>query len=93
MSRTLKSDGPVGYSKREHDLFALLKNGDVVNTKDIVKHYYRKKTLPFNKQKIILDAMTTLKRKVAANKEPFRIVSTKRSGPIPMSFWVEEKKR
>lgn len=92
MAFTLKRELHVGYSDGEQRLFALLPTPDNPrDTKTLVKLYYGKQA-PINANKILIGMLASLRRKVHHNREPFTIKNTKRSGPKPMSFWIERRK-
>jgi hypothetical protein len=78
------------YSPRERDLFKILRRGRL-DTKEISRRLYGKEDIPLNSRQIVLGGLDTLRKKVAVNREPFRIASTERSGPNPIEFWIEEK--
>ena len=61
-------------------------------TTELTEAFYDDKEVLFNGRKIVVGLLASLKRKVAANKEAFRVMSTKRAGPHPISFMLEEKK-
>lgn len=86
---TLSDAGRVGYSPAERRVFSLLR-GEPRDSKAIcLLHYGRVREMPFNGRRIVIGALMSLVRKTRANREPFRIAHTARSGPIPMSFWLE----
>lgn len=89
----LKDKASVGYSPNERVIFELLTacNGQGISTPELVKSFYKGKT-PFYGRQIVVGLLSSIRRKAVANREPFRVVHTPRSGPIPMSFWLEEKK-
>jgi hypothetical protein len=89
----LNDNAEYSYSDRERELFSILIEGKRVDTIELSKKFYGKNPIPLNGSKIVFGAVAGLRRKIEANKEPFKIVSSKRSGPIPVSFWIEEKKR
>ena len=87
----LKSGGPVDYSPGERTMFQLLtKKPSGQTTKELAGHYYKGRKTPFNGNKSVVDVLRRLQRKAKANREPFRILNTERSGPIPMLFWLED---
>jgi hypothetical protein len=84
----LKNNG-VKYSTNEIKTFKLLSKRRK-STADLVNGYYGKNVV-FNGRKIMIGMLRSLKRKMAANKEPFHIQSTERHGPYSMEFWLETK--
>jgi hypothetical protein len=85
----LKTDGKVKYSKGELAAFKALTEKARSST-IIVKKVYPKE-VPYNGRKIMIGMLASLRRKMAANREPFKLMSTKRSGPHAMEFWLEGK--
>lgn len=91
MKIELNTDAKVKYSDREIELFDMLpKEGKVINSKELVAFFYKKK-IPINGQVIIMGTMRSLRNKMKLNKEPFAITTSDRSGPIPMSFRISQK--
>lgn len=73
-------------------MFALLpkgKNKNKITSTKITDRYYGKGNIPLNGRKIVIGLLSSLKRKVTMNRESFKVMKTKRSGPLPMSFWIE----
>lgn len=89
MLNSLSDDGAVKYSPGEKKIFTLLP-AKQKTTSDIAIDYYGKGKVPYHGRQIVVGLLSSLQRKVRLNREPFRIMKTKRSGPIPMSFWVEK---
>jgi len=79
------------YSERNKKLFTIITSNGKINSVDIVKKFYGRSPIPLNGQKIIFGDINSLRRKIDANREPFKIASTKRAGHIPMTFWVEKR--
>lgn len=92
---SLRSNGAIGYSQGEQRIFALLPCGAeaaLSSTSIVAEFYGAKKAQPFHGRKVVIGLLSSIRRKAMANAEPFIIKSTQRSGPRPMSFWLEEKK-
>lgn len=79
----------VKYSPGEQRLFSLL-TGKKQNTKALVLDFYTSEE-PFNARNAVIDSLRKLSRKATINREAWRIKCSKRSGPTPMDFWLEEK--
>lgn len=88
-----KEEKPVQYSDSELEIFRLLpKGGRKMSSKVLVaKKYEGAVQPPLNAQKMITSIMTSLIKKVDMNSEEFRISRSKRSGPHPVEFWIEER--
>lgn len=89
MKFKLKTEGKVKYSKGEQASFKALSTKPR-SSNDIVKVMHGEDA-PFNGRKILIVMIKSLRRKMLANKEPFKIVSSKRNGPHAMEFWLEAK--
>jgi len=77
----------VDYSPTEKSLLALLPTGGkAISSEELVDRHYEGDDKPFNARQSIVTAMTNLIKKVEHNREPFRIVKAKRSGPYPMEY-------
>lgn len=87
----LKIDGKVKYSNGEQAAFKALSDKPRSSTVIIDKVYSNTTNEPYNSRKIIIGVLKSLRAKMLANKEPFKLLSTERSGPNPMSFWLEGK--
>lgn len=89
----LNEEADVGYSNRDRTLFSIISRNGKISSVDITRKFYgRKSPIPLNGQRIVYGDIRMLKKKIELNKEPFRIASTVRSGPIPMVFWIEKRK-
>lgn len=88
------SDGAKApYSKREHVLFLIVSDGKI-DTRGISEQFYGSESkIPLNGRKIVIGALSTLRKKIDINREPFRLASSERSGPIPMRFWIEKRRK
>lgn len=90
MDFILSNNGRVSYSAAERRMFALL-GTELRSSADLCKSFYGKRA-PYNARKITIVVLSSLIRKTKHNKERFFIKKTKRSGPIPILFWLKEKK-
>jgi hypothetical protein len=89
MAHKLKTDGKVRYSKGEQKLFKLLSTRKLSSTELVERYYNGNET--FNSRKIMIGLLRSLGRKMAANRESFKLLSTDRSGPRAMFFWLGSK--
>ena len=95
MAFALKKENlKVRYSLGEQSLFALLpQSGAQVTSAILTKKFYGSRIEEvYNARKIIICMLASLMRKADFNKEPFRIKKTQRTGPIPISFYLEKRK-
>jgi hypothetical protein len=86
----LKIDGKVKYSNGEQAAFKALSVKPRSST-DVMKVVYSAKEAPYNGRKIVIGMLASLRKKMLANKEPFKLLSTERRGPWPIEFWLEGK--
>ena len=87
----LNDKATIRYSDRERKIFSIIVEKKKTNTLEIAKKFYGKPPpWRINGTKIVYQAVASLRDKIDRNKEPFKIGSTKRSGSIPMSFWIEK---
>lgn len=89
MKFKLKTEGKVKYSKGEIACFKALSTTPRSTTVMLSKIY--PKDVPYNGRKIMIGTIKSLRRKMLANKELFKLHNTERSGPHPMEFWLEGK--
>jgi hypothetical protein len=87
----LKSNGTINYTTGEREFFKLIPRSGKITSAEIAEKKWPKGTMPFHGRKSVIGAMTNLIEKTNRNKEPFRILKTKRRGPHPMEFWLEER--
>lgn len=86
----LKTDG-IKYSNGEQACFKALGVKPKSST-DIMEDFYKEEyVVPYNGRKIVVGMLASLKRKMLANKEKFKLISTDRKGPHAMEFWLEGK--
>jgi len=91
---TLSEGARVRYSAGERTMFALLpKSGGTISTTTLSQRFQKEKpSAAFNSRKVVNGLLTSLRKKIEFNDEPFRLKNSERSGPIPMRFWLERKK-
>lgn len=90
MKFKLKDEPKIKYSKGEKRIFLLLGDGKKSSTKLIGEHY-KAVDEPYNARKIVVGLLASLAKKINYNKEPFRLLSSPRSGPHAIDFWLEKK--
>lgn len=86
---TLRSDPKVNYSETEAAIMSLLGRRPLSSVEIARRHYNG--SGPYHGQKIVSGLLRSLVDKVDHNREAFRVAHTKRRGPHPMSFWLEER--
>lgn len=80
----------VKYSERERQLLDLVpRNGDKISTHELMARFYGAQPIPFHGRAIIGVMMRQLVRKAEYNGELWHIRRTPRSGPKPISYWLE----
>jgi hypothetical protein len=84
------SNTEVNYSKRETEVFRLLSKKRQTTT-DITNKLYGEKEQPLYARQSVLMALVSLQKKINKNREPFVLKKTKRSGPYPLQFWLEDR--
>lgn len=90
----LTSKGVVKYSPGEQRIFRLLpKDGRPRTSAIITKLFYGMALdeVPIHGRKIVIGLLSSLMKKSDINSETFCVRKTRRSGPIPMSFWIEPR--
>jgi hypothetical protein len=70
-------------------LAAIPRRGKIDTTR-LVELYWDGRELPPNARVAAMDCLRSLKRKVIANREPFRIITSDRAGPKPLDVWMEK---
>lgn len=93
MTFSLQTDPKVKYSPNEKHLFSLL-GADERSSTDLATRFYKikGKQMPFNARKIVVGLVSGVQKKVAANREPFRVMKSERNGPHPIMIWLERRK-
>lgn len=89
MKFKLKTEGKVKYSKGEQATFKALSDKPRSSTAILGKIYPDE--IPYTGRKVMIVMLQSLRRKMLINKEPFKLVNSKRAGPHPMEFWLEGK--
>jgi hypothetical protein len=84
------SNTEVNYSKRETEVFRHLSKKRLTTT-EITNKLYAKKEQPLYARQSVLMALVSLRKKIDKNREPFVLKKTKRSGPYPLQFWLEDR--
>ncbi len=86
---SLSAEPKVNYSPFEQKVFATLNMRTPKSTVDITEEIYNgDRERPFNARQTVLGALTSLSKKVRANREPFKVRKSKRQGPHPVNFWI-----
>lgn len=80
------------YSAGEEKMLGTLRKGRkrAASSLEIAEQFYAG-DIPFHGRKIVISLLASLSKKAEANGEPFRVGRTKRRGPHPVSFWLEER--
>lgn len=78
----------VKYSEADITLLGLLsKNGRPISSIELADKYYAKHPpRPRTARQSVVSMMSSLIEDVEFNKEPFKIIKAKRSGPNPMEY-------
>lgn len=80
------------YSQAEERLLGILKKQkgrvDSITLHDL---FYGGQQQSFYSQTIVNSALRSLRIKADHNDEPFMIGKSKKNGPRPMQFWIEER--
>lgn len=72
-------------------MYEVLPKRGRINTTDLVEAYWEGRKPPYNSRVAAMDALRSLKRKVIANREPFKIVTSDRAGAKPLDVWIEKR--
>lgn len=91
MKFKLKIETKVKYSKGEQAAFKALSATPRSSTIIMEKVYPDE--VPNNGRKIVIIMLGSLRKKMLLNKEPFKLVSSPRSGPHAMLFHLEVNKK
>ena len=87
MKYVLNEEAPISYSAGEIRMFNLLaRQPEVQTTKQLSELFYKNKKAPFNAHRTAFGMLRTIQEKIAKNREPFRIESSDRGGPFPITF-------
>ena len=88
---TLSEDPFISYSPRERDIFAaLLKAGKAISTEKLSELVFADSPR-FHARTLLGGALRSLMKKIDANEEPFKVVTTGRAGPNSMKVWIEKR--
>lgn len=79
--------------KKIIDFLSSFKAGTKVTTLQIVDAVYEKGAVPITARQSVTSVMNVLVRKIAENREPYRIVRSEASGPRPLQYWKETRAR
>lgn len=90
---TLSEHPKIKYSKREKLVFDAIKMSDSekISTKEIAEKSFQDKDI-FHVKATVISALSSLRKKVEFNKEPFILKVSGHAGPNPMWVWLEERK-
>jgi hypothetical protein len=89
---SLGANRKVPYSATEVKLFAFIPQGARrVTSTDLVEAYWKGRRKPHYWRVAAMDCLRSLKEKVIANKEPFKIKTSGRAGPKPLDVWIEKR--
>lgn len=90
---SLGAASKLPYSATERRMFDLIPKRGKIDTTVLVERYWNGREPPPNARVAAMDCLRSLKRKVIANREPFRIITSDRAGPKPLDVWIEKRKR
>ena len=81
----------VKYSRREKVVFDTLVKAhpEPITSKFIIDNAF-KKHKGFHVSNTVIVCISSLRRKIEFNQEPFRLCTSSNSGPKPMSCWLEQ---
>jgi hypothetical protein len=94
MEKVALNPADGAYSKGERSLFSLLPaDGTSITSHELVRRRQKREEnwridYPGN---TVSTLMRSLIRKVARNKEPFKLRKSKQRGPYPTEYWIEFK--
>ena len=86
------SEAPaIKYSQREKLVFdAILSKGSRTTTREIAEKVFPDNKV-FHVKATVNSALSSLKKKLDYNKEPFKIKISGHAGPNPMEVWLEHR--
>jgi hypothetical protein len=88
--RAQRSMRKLDYSPKESRLLALLpENGNRITSTVLVDKLYPSGDAPFHARSCVVSTMRILMRKIAINKEPYRVQQSPQAGPVPLQYWIE----
>ena len=90
--QSLNTKHRVKYSEREKSVFQLIADAspDRVSTKEIGEKLFEGKV--FHVKSSVVAALSSLRKKVEYNEEPFTIEVSGPSGPRSMEVWLQPRK-
>ena len=90
--QSLNTKHRVKYSEREKSVFQLIAevSPDRISTKEIGEKIFKGKV--FHVKSSVVAALSSLRKKVEYNEEPFTIEMTGHSGPHAMEVWIQPRK-
>jgi len=79
----------TAYSVLEQRLLSLLLGRrEPIDTLDLIEEFYGKGSRMANPRQSVIALVNALQRKAKRNKEPFKVLKSKRDGPHPIEFWI-----
>lgn len=80
----------IKYSPSETRVLNILQTlGKPATAEAVAKKMYKKDEAPFHSTRVATMTLTSLAKKIKANKEPFVLKKSERRGPYPIDFWLE----
>jgi hypothetical protein len=90
MAFTKRSDH-IDYSPQERRALAALQHSRVpLSTDELCERIYQGREKPWNARKAVTSVLRGLIEKVTVNREAFRIVKSKRSGPYQVEYRITQ---
>ena len=84
------SAGGISYSPMERKLFGFLATGKRLTSTVLLQRFYKDELEKhFHARETVNAALTSLKKKLAFNKEPFKLENSQMSGPHPKEWWLQ----
>jgi hypothetical protein len=90
MPLKLTDVGRERYSRMERALFDLIRRRSGINTVELAMSYYQGDP-PVNGRQIVGVALRRLTAKIKANREPFKLEQSPRSGPFATEWTLKSK--
>jgi hypothetical protein len=88
LASSLGAGNKVPYSDTERRMFGAIPKRGKISSTDLIERYWNGHERPFHSRVAAMDALRSLKRKVKANKEPFKIETSGRAGAKPLDIWI-----
>lgn len=91
--QSLNTKQRVKYSEREKSVFQLISDASPnrISTKEIGERLFEGKI--FHVKSSVIAAVSSLRKKVVYNEEPFTIEVSGPSGPRNMEVWLQPRKK